>query len=127
MWIMLSSTRPTVIVDSVKSWVTSFPSGMVTMIFGISRGVVLELRRQLLSVRFCFFNQFAKLIEEVTGIMWAGRGFRVILHAEHGHFTMAHSFNGLVVEIDVRNFDLRGQRIGINGETVVLRGDGDFS
>ena len=40
---------------------------------------------------------------------------------------VAHAFDRLVVEVDVRNFDFRRERIGVDGEAVVLRSDGNLS
>ena len=41
---------------------------------------------------------------------------------------MAHAFQRLVVEIDVRQFHFAlRQRIGIDGEIMVVRGDLDFA
>lgn len=42
---------------------------------------------------------FGEIVEKVMGIVWAGGGLRVILHAEYGMIPMAHSFDGVVVEI----------------------------
>ena len=40
---------------------------------------------------------------------------------------VAHAFDGVVVEVDVGHLDFRRKRVGIDGESVVLRGDRDFS
>ena len=40
---------------------------------------------------------------------------------------MAHAFDRLVVEVDVGDFDFGRERIGIDGEAVVLRSDGNLS
>src|SRR5271166_3582282 len=96
----LSETRPTVTMSSVSSWVTLEPSGRVTMSFGM------EGIRRKISGRLGLFNQFAKLTEEVGGIVRPWRGLRVILHAEDCRLAVAHSLDGLVVEVDVRDLDI---------------------
>ena len=51
----------------------------------------------------------------------------MVLHAEERQLFVAHALVGVVVEIDVRDFDVaRGQRFGIDAEAVILRGDFDF-
>ena len=61
-------------------------------------------------------------------VVGAGRGFRVILHAEQRQISVAQAFERVVVEIDVREFDFAlRQRIGIDGEVVIVGGDFDFA
>jgi len=50
---------------------------------------------------FCRLDQVSKLIEKVRGIVWAGGGFRMILHAEDRQFFVAHSLDRSVIQIDV--------------------------
>jgi hypothetical protein len=57
--------------------------------------------------------------------MRAGRSFGVILDAEDRQFFMPHSFNGVVIQINMTDFDVLWQRFGIDRETVVLRRDRD--
>ena len=38
---------------------------------------------------------------------------------------MAHSFDAVVVEIDMRDDDFIGQALGFDGETVIMRSDFD--
>ncbi len=74
-----------------------------------------------------FFHQVGELGEEVVRIVRAWRGFGVVLHAEEGSVFVAHAFVGVVVEIQVRDFDVAGgQRVGIDAEAVILRGDFDL-
>ncbi len=42
-------------------------------------------------------DQVRELVEEVGGVMRAGRGFGVILHAEDRQFLVPHSLHGAVV------------------------------
>jgi len=60
--------------------------------------------------------------------MRPGRSFRVILHCEQRQIAMPHTFQSVVIQIHVGqfNFTLR-QRIRINGEVVIVCGDFDFS
>ena len=61
-------------------------------------------------------------------VVGAGAGFGVILHAEQRQIAVAQAFECLVVQVHVREFDfgLR-QRVGIDGEVVVVGGDLDFA
>src|SRR5437762_4366423 len=52
-------------------------------------------------------NQIRELIEKIRGIMRAGRGFRMVLHAEDRQFLVAHSLHCAVIQIDVRYFHVR--------------------
>ena len=58
-------------------------------------------------------------------VVRAGGGFGVVLHAEGRQLAVAQPFDGLVVEVDVRDLELGRQGLGIDGEAVVLRGDLD--
>ena len=49
-----------------------------------------------------------ELREEIMRIVRARGGFGVVLHAEHGQVFVAHAFVGVVVEIDVGDFDVAG-------------------
>ena len=72
-------------------------------------------------------HHLGELSEEIVRIVGAGRCFGVILHAEERQFFVAHAFVGVVVEIDVGDFDVAGgQRFGIDAEAVILGGDFDF-
>ncbi len=75
----------------------------------------------------CLIDQCGEFLEEVSGVVRAGCGFGVVLYAEDGEVAMAHAFDGAVVEIDVRDFDLRWERVGIDCKAVILRGDRNFS
>src|SRR5512132_725141 len=60
--------------------------------------------------------------------MRSGRGFRMILHGKERKVPVTESLVGSVVQIDVCDLDLRFvQRFGIDGKSVVLRGDLDFA
>ena len=59
--------------------------------------------------------------------MRAGRTFRMVLHAEDREFFVAHSLHCAVVQIDVRDFHVGGERLRIDGESVVLRSNGHFA
>lgn len=55
--------------------------------------------------------------------MRAGSGFGVVLNAHNGLQTMTQAFDGAVIEINMGNLDTGWQGVGVNGKTVVLRGD----
>jgi len=52
-------------------------------------------------------------------------GFRVILDGEDRQRPVTQAGDGLVVEIDMGDLDIGRQRVGIDGETVVVRGNFD--
>ena len=55
----------------------------------------------------CLIDQRRELPEEVAGIVRAGRGLGMVLHAEDGPVLVAQALDGVVVEIDVRDLDVR--------------------
>jgi hypothetical protein len=72
---------------------------------------------------YCFRHEFHEVVEQVVRIVRAGRGFRVVLHAEDGLArwrkpSSVWSFR-LMCVIRCRSV----QRIGIDREAVVVRGD----
>src|ERR1035438_803333 len=71
-------------------------------------------------------HELGEIVEQVVRIVRAGRGFGMILHAEDGLLAVAEAFEGLVVEIDVGDFDVvEVERIRVHGEAVIVRGDLD--
>ncbi len=71
-------------------------------------------------------HEFCEVVEEVVRVVRAGRGFGMILHAEDRLAAMAEAFERLVVEIDVGDVDVVvAERIGIDREAVIVRGDFD--
>src|SRR3954466_12094259 len=69
-------------------------------------------------------DEVGELCEEIAGVVGAGTGLGVVLHAEGGNVAAAQSFDDPVVEVDVgdvgavdRTFD--------DGVVVVLAGDLD--
>ena len=60
-------------------------------------------------------------------IVRAGRGFGVVLHAEDRLVAVAEAFQRLVVQVDVGDLDVaQVERIGIDREAVIVRGDLDL-
>jgi len=59
--------------------------------------------------------------------MRAGAGFGLTLDAEDRPLFVAHSFHGLIVEIDVGDFDTAWPAFRVYCEAVILRGDGYFA
>ena len=73
-------------------------------------------------------HHFAEVFEEVVGVVGAGAGFGVVLHAEEWQGAVAQAFEGVVVEVDVGEVDFGGvDGVGIDGEVVIVRGDLDFA
>ena len=58
--------------------------------------------------RLRFVDQFAELTEKVGGIMWPRGSLRMVLNTEHGMVPVAQPFDGAVVKIDMRYFDVGG-------------------
>ena len=58
-------------------------------------------RLQLLSI-----DQLRELLEKITGIVWARRGFGVILYTENRELLVSHSFDRAVIQIDMRDLNL---------------------
>ena len=72
-----------------------------------------------------FPHQLPKLAEQIPAVVRAGGGFGVVLHAEGRQAAVADAFDRVVVQVRVRHFQVGGQRVGRDGEAVVLRGDLD--
>jgi len=74
---------------------------------------------------FRFRNHLHKTVEQIAGIVGAGRGFRVVLHRKCLMLFQSDSLNGIVVQVDVRYFDVlpAHQLVGTDAESVVLAGD----
>jgi len=51
----------------------------------------------------------------------------MILNAKHGLFLMFQALDSLVIQIDSVDRNIRRQRGGVNGKSVILRRDLDFS
>lgn len=72
-------------------------------------------------------HHVGELGEEIVRIVGTGRGFGVVLDTEERQLFVAHAFVGVVVEIDVGDFDVaRGKRFGIDAKAMILSGDFDF-
>jgi hypothetical protein len=69
---------------------------------------------------FCLINQAAELAEEICRIVRSRSGLWMILNAKNRMLAVAHAFDGLIVQINVRHFDIRGKRVRIDCESVVL-------
>ena len=65
-------------------------------------------------------DQISELLEEVCGIIRTGSRFGVVLHAEDRKIAVAHSFDRIVVEVDVGHFDFGWKGIRIDCESMVL-------
>src|ERR1043166_6571072 len=67
-----------------------------------------------------------EIAEQIERVMRSRRRLGVVRHGEHGLAAVAEAFERLVIEIDVRVLDVvLAERLGIDGEAVVLRGDLD--
>src|SRR5207237_6301206 len=72
-------------------------------------------------------HAFDELLEQVIGVVRPGRRFRMVLHAEHRFRLVTQTLDGAVVQIDVRDGDIRWQRLRVDREAVILRGDLDLA
>ena len=78
--------------------------------------------------QFVLLHHVGEATKQIVRIVRPGRGFGMILHAEKRERAVAHALVGVVVQIHVRDLDVaRRQRIGIDAETVILRGNLDFA
>ena len=72
-------------------------------------------------------HQLCKLFKEIATVMRSWSSLRVVLHAESWRIENAHSFIGLIVEVEVRHRYSPIQTFGIDAEVVVLTRDLDMS
>src|SRR5260370_37086167 len=85
------------------------------------------IRMRWISVRLGMRYKVYEIVKEVSRIVRAGGGFGMILHAKHGVIAEPETFERLVVEIDVGDLAFaRVERVGIHGESVVVRSDLDL-
>ena len=56
------------------------------------------------------FNHLLKFFEQVHGIVRTRGRFRMVLHAECRELFVADAFDRVVVQVDVRDFDIGGER-----------------
>src|SRR5258706_4935525 len=74
--------------------------------------------------RLSRFHHVDERVEQIRRVMRAGAGFGVILHAKDRQRAMAESFDGVVVEIQMRHHAAFGfQRFSLDRKTMVLAGD----
>ena len=69
------------------------------------------------------WHHISKFLKQIVRIARAGGCLGVILNGEDRQAAMANAFKRVIVEVDVRRFDVGGQCRGIDGKTVVLGGD----
>src|SRR5437016_10515487 len=63
----------------------------------------------------------------MRGIVRSGRSFGVILNWDDGQRLVAHAFDALIVEIDVRYFDFGWETAGEHRKAVIVRSDLDVA
>lgn len=73
--------------------------------------------------RLILLHRFNKIIEHKLRILRAAGGFGVELGGEEGLGFVLDALAGAVVEVLEEHGPLGGQRVGIDGEAVVLAGD----
>src|SRR5687768_4243720 len=72
-------------------------------------------------------HRLQELLEQIVGVVRPRRRLGVVLHREDWLVEVTEAFDGSVVEIEMRHADVRRQRVGIDGEAVVLRRDLDLA
>ena len=70
-------------------------------------------------------EQRGEVLEEVGAVVGTGAGLRVVLHAERGRVEHAEALAHAVVEVHVAHLGPAAERIGVDGEVVVLARDLD--
>src|SRR5262245_23024758 len=65
--------------------------------------------------------------EEVRRLVRAGRRLGVVLHGEERQALVLEPFDGAVVQVRVREDRRAAERVGVDGEAVVLRRDLDLA
>ena len=66
-----------------------------------------------------------EVLEEVGAVVGTGAGLGVVLHAERGRVEHAEALAHAVVEVHVAHLGPAAERVGVDGEVVVLAGDLD--
>ena len=66
------------------------------------------------------FHQLHKPSKVMFSVVWSRSRLRMILDRDHGKRPMTHTFNTLIVEVDVRNLNLWGQSLGTDCEAVIV-------
>src|SRR4051812_14051346 len=98
--------------------------------FGMSAPALLVLRRTRSGSRG---HQLAEPVEQVLGIVRAGRRLRVVLDAERRDVQCRQPFYDIVVETNVADLDPAERGVGdlvegrVHGEPVGVRGDLDLA
>ena len=70
-----------------------------------------------------FFHQTHKSLKVMLGVVWTRCGFGMVLDRDHRQRPVAHSFDTLVVEIDVSDLNFRRQTLSTHRETMIVRRD----
>ena len=70
-----------------------------------------------------FPDRLHKLREQIIAFMRPWRGFGMVLHGKNWELFMLEAFDGMIVQIQMREFAIGGHRLPIDGKAVVLRGD----
>ena len=68
-------------------------------------------------------HQSDEPVKEKSGVTGPGRSLRVILHGKHRQRFMPDAFNGVIIQIKLRNFHRIGQAFALNGIAMILRGN----
>src|SRR5437879_10894694 len=80
---------------------------LMSLRFGIISGGALSATRTPWLSKF--LHQIGELREQIVRIVRTGRSLRMILHAEERQRLVTHALVGVVVQIDVRDFDFRSE------------------
>ena len=82
----------------------------------------------LLAISGLLADHFKKITENIVRVMWAGRSFRVELHAQDRPVFKSQAFKRVVVQAFVGDLNLgRFEVASRDAVIMVLRGDEDFT
>src|SRR5437764_10154232 len=65
-----------------------------------------EIRNPNSEISFPFLHHVEEFREQIIRVVRTGRRFGVVLNAERWHGTMLKTLNGIVIQVDMRHFDI---------------------
>lgn len=100
-----------------------FPRSQVYHKYFFSNHGCFHSNKRLLLSSFVLFHRFQEVIKQILRILGAAGGFGVELGGEERLGFVLNTFAGTVVQVLEQHRPFSGQRVGIQCEAVVLRGD----
>lgn len=92
---------------------------------GVDLSQILQLAEvinpsRLTQAFLCTFHQRDEALEVMLGVVWTGRGFRMILNGDYRQRLVAHAFHAAVVKIYVCYFHVSRQAVGQDSEAMIV-------